>query len=95
MYAGAAYQRGHGLGRVMKNIIRHATPNLKQAGSQALKTGISVLAKGVLGNRNRPRKTRRKVIKRTKEVKVKPKVLTGVARKRIKRARAKDIFSYK
>ena len=51
VYAGAAYQRGHGLGRVMKNIMRHATPILKQAGSQALKMGISVLANGVLGHR--------------------------------------------
>ena len=50
VYAGVAYQRDHGLGRVMKNMIRHATPILKQAGSQASKTDISVLAQGVLGN---------------------------------------------
>ena len=44
MYAGAAYQRGHGLGRVMKNIMRHATPILTQAGRQALKTGILLVS---------------------------------------------------
>ena len=53
VYTGAAYQRGHRLGWVMKNIMRHATPILKQAGSQALKKGISKLAKGVLGNHQR------------------------------------------
>ena len=96
MYSGAPYQRGHGLGRVMKNMIRHATPILKQAGSQALKKGISVLAKGVLGNR--PRKTRRKVIKKTKVMKVSPKVLPSTARRRRRTKRpttTKDIFSYK
>ena len=97
VYAGAAYQRGHGLGRVMKNMIRHATPILKQAGSQALKTGISVLAQGVLGNHKQTTPQRRKPTKNKKKtVKVNPKVLIGVGRRRRKRAsKAKDIFSYK
>ena len=60
VYAGAAYQRGHGLGRVMKNIFRQTTPLLKQAGRQALKTGISVVASGILGKRPRKAKTKAK-----------------------------------
>ena len=95
VYAGAAYQRGHGLGRVMKNIMRHATPILKQAGRQALKTGIYVLAKGVLGNQQRKTQQRKMVEKKKKAVQVKPKVLVGMARRKTKRATTKDIFSYK
>ena len=96
VYAGAPYQRGHGLGRVMKNIIRHATPILKQAGSQALKTGISVLANGVLGNHQRKTPQQRKVVKKKKKVvNTKPKMLAGAGRMRRKRTTKKDIFSYK
>ena len=95
VYAGAAYQKGHGLGRVMKNIMRHATPILKQAGSQALKTGISVLAKGVLGNHQRKTQHRKVVQKKKKAVQVKSKVLAGTARRKTKRVTTKDIFSYK
>ena len=93
VYAGAAYQRGHGLGRVMKNMILHATPILKQAGSQALKTGISVLAQGVLGNHKRTTPQPRKATKNKKKT---VRVLIGVGRRRRKRtSKAKDIFSYK
>ena len=93
VYAGAAYQRGHGLGWVMKNMIRHATPILKQAGSQALKTGISVLAQGVLGNHKQTTPQWRKPTENKKTVKVNPKVLIGVGRRRRKRvSKAKDIF---
>ena len=53
VYAGAPYQRGYGLGRVMKNVIRQATPLLKHAGKQALKKGISALASGIMGGRKR------------------------------------------
>ena len=96
VYAGAAYQRGHGLGRVMKNMIRHASPILRQAGSQALKTGISVLAQGVLGNYKRTTPQLRKPTKNKKTVKVNPKRLIGLGRRRRKRtSKAKDIFSYK
>ena len=65
VYSGAPYQRGYGLGRVMKNIIRQATPLLKHAGRQALRTGISVVAKGVMGGSKRKRspKKRRRVTK--------------------------------
>ena len=51
----------------MKNMISRATPILKQAESQALKTDISMLAQGVLGNDKqtipqwqKPIKTRRR-----------------------------------
>ena len=47
VFAGAAYQRGYGLGRVMKNVIRQATPLLKHAGKQALKRGVSVIVNEV------------------------------------------------
>ena len=62
VYSGAPYERGYGLGRVMKNILRQATPLLKHAGRQALRTGISVVAKGVMGGPKRkrsPKKRRR------------------------------------
>ena len=95
VYTGATYQRGHGLGRVMKNIIRHATPILKQAGSQALKRGISVLAQGVLGNHKRATPQWRKVVKKKRVANTEPKVLTGAARMRRKRTETKDIFSCK
>ena len=53
VFAGAAYQRGYGIGRVMKNMLREATPLLKQAGKQAVKTRLSVVASGILGKRRR------------------------------------------
>ena len=85
---------GEGLGRVMKNIMRHDTPILKQAGSQALKAGISVLAKGVLGNHQRKTQHRKVVQKKKKAVQAKSKVLAGTARRKKKRVTTKDIFSY-
>ena len=65
VYSGAPYQRGYGLGRVMKNILRQATPLLKHAGRQALRTGNSVVAKGVMGGPKRKRspKKRQRVTK--------------------------------
>lgn len=67
VFAGASYQRGYGLGGVMKNIIRQATPLLKQAGKQALKTGISVVARGIVGPQGkRPRKVSRKTKRKTR-----------------------------
>ena len=53
VFAGAAYQSGYGVGRVMKNMLREATPLLKQAGKHAVKTGLSVVASGLLGKRKR------------------------------------------
>ena len=60
VYAGAPYQRGYGLGHVMKNILRQATPLLKHAGRQALRTGISVVAKGVMGGPKRKRSPKKR-----------------------------------
>ena len=53
VYAGAPYQRGHGVGRVLKNIMRQATPLLKQAGRQALQSGISAITEGITGTSKR------------------------------------------
>ena len=64
VYVGAPYQRGYGLGRVMKNILRQATPLLKHAGRQALKTGISVLAKGFLDPKRKRNVKRKLAVKR-------------------------------
>ena len=46
VYAGAPYQIDYGLGRVMKNIMLWVTLLLKQAGRQALQSGISVISEG-------------------------------------------------
>ena len=57
VFAGASYQRGYGLGRVMKNMVRMATPILKKAGSKALKSGLSIIAESVIpSKRNIKRK---------------------------------------
>lgn len=92
VYAGAAYQRGHGLGRVMKSILRHATPILKQAGKQALKTGLSALASGVVGNRRTNARSRNqsRISPNRKNV-----VTKRVLNKTRKAKMARDIFSYK
>ena len=53
VFAGAAYQRGYGIGRVMRNMLKEATPLLKQAGEQVVKTGLLLVASGILGKRRR------------------------------------------
>ena len=60
VYSGAPYQRGYGLGGVMKNIMRRATPLLKHAGRQALRTGISVVAKGIMRGPKRKRSPKKR-----------------------------------
>ena len=50
VFAGTAYKKGYGLGRVTKSMMRQANPQLKQAGKQAVKIGLSVVA-GILGKR--------------------------------------------
>ena len=55
VFSGTSYQRGHGLGRVVKAVWREATPILKQAGKRALKSGLSAVATGIFGG-NRKRK---------------------------------------
>ena len=53
VFAGTSYQRGHGLGRVVKAVWREATPILKQAGKRALKSGITEAVSGIFGKRKR------------------------------------------
>ena len=109
VYSGAPYQRGYGLGGVMKNIMRRATPLLKHAGRQALRTGISVVAKGIMGGPKRKRSSKkRRRVTLTKPVSPFPprrkrrlaargfKPLnrqTGSGKVSRKRRRTKDIFS--
>ena len=65
-FAGSSFQKGHGVGNLLKGLWRYATPLLKKAGKQALKTGISVVASGIMNpssvkkrsNVQRRRKTR-------------------------------------
>ena len=57
VFAGASYQRGYGLGHVMKNMARMATPILKKAGKQALKAGLSVIAESVMPSKNNLKRT--------------------------------------
>ena len=47
-FAGSSFQKGHGVGNLLKGLWRYATPLLKQAGKQALKTGVSVVASGIM-----------------------------------------------
>ena len=49
VFSGPRSQRGYGLGHVFRSVARSATPLLKQAGKQALKKGVSVLVKGIVG----------------------------------------------
>ena len=51
VFSGTSYQRGHGLGRVVRAVWREATPILKEAGKKALKSGFSEMTKGILGKR--------------------------------------------
>ena len=60
VYSGAPYQRGYGLRGTMKNILRQATPLLKHAGRQALRTGISVVAKGIMNPKKKQRSRKKK-----------------------------------
>ena len=50
VFVGASYQRGHGLGGVMKNMMRQATPMLQRAGKHALKSGIKSLLNDIAGS---------------------------------------------
>ena len=65
VFYGARSQKGHGLGNMLKGLWRHATPLLKDAGRQALKTGLSVVTTGILKPKGgRKIKTTRKKKKR-------------------------------
>ena len=109
VYSGAPYQRGYGLGGVMKNIMRRATPLLKHAGRQALRTGISVVARGVMNPKKRKRTPKKRRVMRRKTVSPSPATQkkrlaargfkplnhqTGSGRvSRKRRRKTKDIFS--
>ena len=106
VYSGAPYQRGYGLGGVMKNIMRRATPLLKHAGRQALRTGISVVAKGIMGGPKRKRSPKKR-LRVTPSNSMSPSPATGKRRLAVrgfkplnrqmgssgKRRKTKDIFS--
>ena len=53
VFSGTSYQRGHGLGRVVKAVWREATPILKQAGKRALKSGLSAVTTGIFGSKRK------------------------------------------
>ena len=65
VYSGAPYQRGYGLGHVLKNVMISATPLLKQAGKEAFKRGASVIASGIFGSKPQPRCKKARAVKRT------------------------------
>lgn len=102
VYTGAAYQRGYGLGHTLKNIVRSATPLLKHAGKEALKTGISTLVRGALGTSKRKQKRPKRTIKRKIIVAKKPVVIRTKKRKvsrngnkKITKKMVGDIFNNK
>lgn len=55
-FAGGSFQKGHGVGNLLKGLWRYATPLLKKAGKQALKTGVSVVASGIMNPTSQKRK---------------------------------------
>ena len=66
-FAGSSFQRGHGVGNLLKGLWRYATPLLKKAGKQALKTGVSVVASGIMNptsgkKNNAPRRRKSKSV---------------------------------
>ena len=55
VFSGARYQRGYGLGHVVKGLFRSAVPLLKKAGTQALKSGVETVVSGILPPKAKPR----------------------------------------
>ena len=55
VFSGARYQRGYGLGHVVKGLFRSAVPLLKKAGSRALKSGMETVVSGILSPKSKPR----------------------------------------
>ena len=107
-FAGAQYQRGHGLGSLFGSLLRSAMPLIKRGavalGRGALKTGVRI-AGDVLSGQNIKTAAKRRVTdaigsirappgKRIKRTAAKA-TFTAVKRRRKKRAspkRAADIF---
>ena len=86
VFAGASYQRGHGVGRVMKNLMRHATPLLKKAGKRALKAGVSTIINDIAKTKGKKKQPQRKTSTRVRKTTIK---------KPRKRTQTVDIFSNK
>ena len=89
-FAGAQYQRGHGLGSLFGSLLRSAMPLIKRGavalGKGALKTGVRI-AGDVLSGQN---------VKTAAKRRVTDAVLSGIRGppgKRIKRAAAKVTFT--
>ena len=89
-FAGAQYQRGHGLGSLFGSLLRSAMPLIKRGavalGKGALKTGVRI-AGGVLSGQN---------IKTAAKRRVTDALLSGLRvppGKRIKRPSAKTTFT--
>ena len=55
VFSGARYQRGYGLGHIVKGLFRSAVPLLKKAGSRALKSGMETVVSGILSPKSKPR----------------------------------------
>ena len=55
VFSGARYQRGYGLGHVVKGLYRSAVPLLKKAGTRALKSGVETIVSGILSPKAKPR----------------------------------------
>ena len=93
-FAGAQYQRGHGLGSLFGGLLRSAMPLIKRGavalGRGALKTGVRI-AGDVLSSQNIKRAAKRRVTDAGRSM---LRDLPGVRpRKRIKRAPAKTVVT--
>ena len=53
-FTGARYQRGHGLGNILRSFTKFALPFLKKGakavGKQAMKTGMNIAQEAMLGH---------------------------------------------
>ena len=53
-FTGARYQRGHGLGNILRSLTKFALPFLKKGakavGKQAMKTGMNIAQEAMLGH---------------------------------------------
>jgi hypothetical protein len=93
VFSGAAYQRGYGLGRVMKNVMRQATPLLKHAGKQALKKGLSVIVDEVTKRPRHHKKISPNRVQPTKNIMKPKKPASKLPSKKTQRPVGRDIFS--
>ena len=92
-FAGAPYQRGHGLGSLFEGLLRSAMPLIKRGavalGKGALKTGVRI-ADDVLSGQSIKRAAKRRVTDSGKTMMLRDILIHGVRpRKRIKKTSAK------